>query len=98
MGSLIDALLRWATRSGLRRGLAGEHWAWLVIGITAYALQRSRRPSEHVERLRLRPGDRYLVRLLPAGGRSDEDARGRPDASGVAGGTQDADGLSPAAG
>ena len=66
---LIDSLLRRATRTGVRRGLGGEHWAWLVIAGAAYLLQRARRPDDRVERIDLKPGDRYLVTLQPEGGR-----------------------------
>jgi hypothetical protein len=65
VGRLIDSLLRKATRTGVRRGLAGEHWAWLVIAAAAYALQRARRPDTRVERIDLQPGERYLVTLQP---------------------------------
>lgn len=90
MGGLVDALLRRATRSGFRRGLAGEHWAWLVIAVAAYALRRARRTEESAARLRLRPGDRYLVTLLAAGA--------HPDAGGEAGGAKDPDGPRHTAG
>ena len=56
------------TRTGVRRGLAGEHWAWFVVAGAAYVLRRSRRPDERVERIDLHPGDRYLVTLQPEGG------------------------------
>lgn len=68
MGRLVDKFLRWATRTGVRRGFGGEHWAWLVIAGAAYVLRRARRPDERVERIDLRPGERYLVTLVPDGG------------------------------
>ncbi|HVC14083.1 MAG TPA: hypothetical protein VND62_04405 [Acidimicrobiales bacterium] len=66
MGRLVDGLLRRATRTGMRRGLGGEHWAWLVIAGAAYVLRRARRTDERVERIDLKPGERYLVTLQPA--------------------------------
>lgn len=71
LGRLVDAFLRKATRTGMRRGLGGEHWAWLVVAGAAYLLQRARRPDERVERIDLQPGDRYLVTLQPADGRRE---------------------------
>lgn len=68
-GRLTDAFLRRATRTGLRRGLGGEHWAWLVVAGAAYVLRRARRPDERVEQIDLQPGDRYLVTLQPGTGR-----------------------------
>jgi hypothetical protein len=65
---LLDSLLRRVARSGLRRGLAGEHWAWLVIAAAAFVLRRARRPDTRVERIKLEPGDRYLVTVQPGGG------------------------------
>lgn len=69
MGRLVDKFLRWATRTGVRRGFGGDHWAWLVIAGAGYLLQRARRPNERVERIDLKPGERYLVSLLSDGGR-----------------------------
>ncbi len=69
MGRLVDKLLRWATRTGVRRGFGGEHWAWLVIAGAGYLLQRARRPDERVERIDLEPGERYLVSIQSDGGR-----------------------------
>ena len=85
MGRLIDALLRRVARTGFRRGLGGGHWAWFLIAGSAYALQRARRPDGRTEQLRLRPGDRYLVTVLPGGrgGRGRRDS-GHPDPEGTA--------------
>ena len=62
---LVDSLLRRVARSSFRRGLAGEHWAWLLIAASAFVLRRARRPGERVERIKLEQGDRYLVTLQP---------------------------------
>jgi hypothetical protein len=69
IGKLVDSLLRAATRNGVRRGLGGEHWAWFVVAGTAYLIRRARRPDDRVERIDLQPGERYLVSVLPTGGR-----------------------------
>lgn len=64
MGRLVDGLLRRLTRHGLRRGLGGGGWPWLVIAGAAYVLQRARRPDDAKTTLDLRPGDSYLVRVV----------------------------------
>jgi hypothetical protein len=83
IGKLVDSLLRAATRNGMRRGLGGEHWAWFVIAGAAYLLRRARRPDERVERIDLQPGERYLVSLLPTGGRKG--SAGSPGSPGLPG-------------
>ncbi len=83
MGRLIDELLRRLTRTGMRRGLAGEHWAWLLIACTAYVLRRARNPKERSERIDLRRGDRYLVTLQSGAG--DRRPRAGADAGGLGG-------------
>ena len=59
----MDRLLRRLSRSGFRRGMAGEHWAWFALALAAFALRRARRPSEDVTTLELRAGERYVVTL-----------------------------------
>jgi hypothetical protein len=87
----MDALLRRLARAGLRRGLAGEHWAWLLIAGAAYVLRRARRPSERMARIRLRANDRYLVTLQPGGGSRRAPARGgHAETDGASGGPEDA--------
>ncbi len=65
MGRLIDVLLRKLTRTGVRRGFSGEHWAWLLIAAAAYVLERARHPDERLERIDVKPGERYLVTAQP---------------------------------
>lgn len=65
----MDALLRRLGRAAFRRGLAGEHWAWLVLAGAAYLLRRARRPEDASTTLALEPGQRYLVRLVSPDGR-----------------------------
>ena len=87
----MDALLRRLARAGFRRGLAGEHWAWLLLAGAAYVLRRARRPSQRAARIRLRGGDRYLVTLTPGGGRRRARALGGDAGTHVAaGGAEDA--------
>lgn len=62
-----DILLRRLARTGLRRGLAGGHWAWWVIAGAAYVLRRARRREDLTTTIDLRPGDRYLVTLHEPG-------------------------------
>lgn len=63
MGRGIDALLRRLARSGLRRGMSGEHWAWLVIGGAAFLLRRARRPGDKAAKVHLRSGERYVIEV-----------------------------------
>lgn len=90
MGRMIDRLLRKATSAGLRRGLSGEHWAWLLVAGAAFVLRRARTPSDDTVTLDLSPGDRYEVAVLaPGGGRARRGAsKGRPADDAPAGGSQ----------
>lgn len=67
IGRLLDRLLRRLARSGLRRGLAGEGWAWIALAGAAFLVRRARRPDDATTRIDLTPGDRYLVALVPRG-------------------------------
>lgn len=67
MSRFVDAALRRLTRSGLRRGIGGGGWPWLALAAAAYLLQRARRPDADAATVELRPGDRYLVRLVEPG-------------------------------
>jgi hypothetical protein len=79
----VDYLLRRLVRTSMRRGLAGEHWAWLLLGATAWVLRRALRPpgpvvlSTPIER-----GERLLITLRgdAAGGRdgAGEASEGSP--------------------
>ena len=61
----MDALLRKLSRTGMRRGLGGEHWAWLLLAGAAYLLRRGRVRPEASATVDLKAGERYLVRLVP---------------------------------
>jgi len=63
----MDYLLRRLGRTGLRRGLAGEHWAWLAIGLAAFVLRRARRPDDDVVSIPIKQGERFLVSLSGPG-------------------------------
>ncbi len=67
----MNYLLRRLSQTGLRRTLAGEHWAWLALAVAAFALRRARRPVADVQMLRIRPGERYVVGLVPRRSASD---------------------------
>jgi hypothetical protein len=64
--NVVDRLLRRLSRTGLRRALAGEHWAWFVIAGAAFLLRRSRVRDDKVTTLDLHPGERYLVSVHQA--------------------------------
>jgi hypothetical protein len=98
VGRLIDALLRRATRTGMRRGLSGEHWAWFLIAAAAYVLRRARRPDERTERIDLRPGERYVVTLLPSVARRRTRRGGGPGSDATAEGPEEAFDARPAGG
>lgn len=76
IGGLVDRLLRRMTRSGLRRGIGGEGWVWLALAGAALVVRRARRTDRPTATIDLRPGDRYVVSLLPPGadGRGDRAA------------------------
>lgn len=63
----MDALLRRLIRIGLRRGLSGEHWAWLLLAGAAFLFRRTRREEGPATTLELAPGERYLVHLVDSG-------------------------------
>lgn len=73
----MDALLRRLTRIGLRRGLSGEHWAWLLLAGAAFLLRRTREEEGPATTLELAPGERYLVRLVDPGERGRRRRVGR---------------------
>lgn len=75
----MDALLRRLTRTGLRRALGGEHWAWLVLAGAAFVLRRGRKAEKPSTKLDLEPGQRYLVRLVEPGGRAGGTGLGADD-------------------
>jgi len=75
----VDRLLRLLSRTGLRRGMAGEHWAWFVLAGAAVVLRRARRPGDDlVLSRRLEPGERYMVTLMAPGRRGKAAAPGAP--------------------
>jgi len=64
----VDQLLRRLARLGVSRGLGGEHWAWLVIALTAFMWRRARRAAEPVVlSMPLHAGDRLMVTLSDPG-------------------------------
>jgi hypothetical protein len=61
----MESLLRRLARSGLRRGLGGDGWPWLLLAAAAYTLRRARQgPKETVAILRVQPGDRFEIRAV----------------------------------
>jgi hypothetical protein len=69
VGRGIDSLLRWLTRSGMRRAMSGEHWAWFAVGGAAFFLRRARRRDHGAARIHLRSGDRYVIEVHDGAGR-----------------------------
>jgi MYXO-CTERM domain-containing protein len=67
----VNYLLRRLSQNGLRRTLAGGHWAWAALALAAYALRRARRPVADVRMLRIRPGERFVVGLVSRTSTSD---------------------------
>ena len=60
----MDRLLQRLARSAARRGLGGEHWAWLLLAVSAYALRRARRrPDPLVTSTRLGVGESVVISL-----------------------------------
>ena len=68
---MIDALLRRLGRAGLRRGLGGEHWAWLALALAAFALRRARRPIDDSVVLPIKAGESYQIHLADAADEPD---------------------------
>ena len=64
----MDALLRRIARSAFRRTMAGEHWAWSIIALSAFVIRRARQPHEPVETFQLRAGEKLLISVTGAGG------------------------------
>jgi MYXO-CTERM domain-containing protein len=59
----VDSLLRRIARSGFRRVMGGEHWAWGALALAAFVLRRARRPVDDTVSVRVRRGERYVVSL-----------------------------------
>jgi hypothetical protein len=67
----LNHVLRRLSQTGLRRTLAGDHWAWGALGLAAYALRRARQPIPDVHVVRMSPGERFVVGLVPRDSSSD---------------------------
>ncbi|MGA7418068.1 MAG: hypothetical protein WB765_10840 [Acidimicrobiales bacterium] len=64
----MDRLLRIAMSNGLRRGMRGGSPVWFVLGISAWALNRSRRKRDGVVyRTVLQPGEGMILTSQPPG-------------------------------
>jgi len=72
----MDRLLIRLIRSSLGRGLAGDHWAWLLLGASFYLVRRARRDRGGVVvSMPIAAGQRYLVTLSdPQGAAGDPPA------------------------
>lgn len=64
----MDRLLKRLVRTGFRRALSGDYWAWWVIAGAAWLLTRARRQPDPVAvSSPLKPGDRLHIVLRAAG-------------------------------
>ncbi|MGH8981263.1 MAG: hypothetical protein ACRDWE_09625, partial [Acidimicrobiales bacterium] len=72
MGRGIDSLLRRLAKSGLRRAMAGEHWAWFLLAGGAYLLRRVRQSDDKAAKIHLRSGDRYVIEVHEGASRRGE--------------------------
>jgi hypothetical protein len=69
----MDRVLGRLTRAAFRRGLGGEHWAWLTLALAIFVLRRARRSeSAVIVSMPINAGERYLVTLSdPSGAAGD---------------------------
>jgi hypothetical protein len=59
---MTEALLGRLIRAGFRRGMAGDHWTWFLLGATAYLLRRAARdPGPDHRTIVIRRGESLLV-------------------------------------
>jgi hypothetical protein len=59
---MLTTALRWALRTGVRKGVVEGRGPWLVVAVIAGLWRLARRPtkSESVH-LKLHPGERYTI-------------------------------------
>ena len=58
----MERFYRFVIANGLRRGMRGGNSAWLVIGVSAWILNRSRKKQNGVVyRTALQPGEGLIV-------------------------------------
>jgi hypothetical protein len=60
---MVQRLVGWAWRSGVRKGVVGGSSPWLVIAVAAGAVRLLSRPARARDAvtLSLRPGERYSI-------------------------------------
>ena len=59
---MIGAIVGWALRTGLRKGVGEGRGPWLVVAAAAGAIQLMRRPPKsEVLRFTVQPGQRYTI-------------------------------------
>lgn len=59
---MVGAIVGWALRTGLRKGVGEGRAPWLVIAVAAGAIQLMRRPSRgEVMQFAVQPGQRYSI-------------------------------------
>ena len=58
----MGRLLRWALRTGLRKGVVEGRGPWLAVAVAAGLWQLARRPpKQNVTRFVIQPGERYAI-------------------------------------
>lgn len=60
---MIDGVVRWALRNGVRKGVAGGSGPWLVVAVAAGAVRLAKRPPRGQKSavLQLKPGEQYSI-------------------------------------
>ena len=61
---MIERVLRWAVRAGVRKGVVGGSGGWLVVAVAAGVVRFIRRPDKKAGgsmHLQLKPGERYVI-------------------------------------
>ena len=58
----MGAILNWALRNGLRKGVVEGRSGWLVVAAAAGLWRLARRPpKQNIARFKLNPGERYAI-------------------------------------
>jgi hypothetical protein len=70
----VDVLLRRLARLGFRRTMAGSHWSWTLLAVSAWVLRRAMAADRTLLKEVVEPGQRLEVRVLdPEDAATDRD-------------------------